>query len=302
MKKVLVTGALGHIGSKLIREIEAEEIILVDNLVTQRYASLFNLPTDKKYQFIQGDILDTALPLDGVEAVIHLAAITDATYSTKEPEEVERVNLDGLKKVADQCLEKNVKLIFPSTTSVYGSKESIVDETSEVNSQSPYAQSKIDAEKYLAELKIKGLKYVICRFGTIFGWSVGMRFHTAVNKFTWQAVNSQPVTVWQTAMDQKRPYLDLADCVKAINLILNKDIFDEEIYNVVTANLAVKDIIETIKKFIPDLEVKMVESEIMNQLSYDVKIDKIAQKGFTAQGDLEEGIATTINNLKGIQK
>ena len=55
----------------------------------------------------------------------------------------------------------------------------------------------------------KGLKGVSCRFGTIFGASPGMRFHTAVNKFCWQAVMGQPITVWSTAYDQKRPYLEV---------------------------------------------------------------------------------------------
>ena len=61
-----------------------------------------------------------------------------------------------------------------------------------------------------------GLRFITCRFGTIFGTSIGMRFHTAVNKFCWQAVIGQPITVWRTALHQYRPYLDLKDAVKAI--------------------------------------------------------------------------------------
>ena len=190
-------------------------------------------------------------------------------------------------------------MIFPSTTSVYSSRAPRVDETSrELETQSPYAQSKLEAEQYLANLKSKGLRYVICRFGTIFGPSIGMRFHTAVNKFIWQAVLGKPITVWKTALDQKRPYLDLTDCVAAINHILKKDLFEGEIYNVLTANFAVKDILEAIRKFIPEQKVEFVDSSVMNQLSYEVDANKFKKAGFETKGDLHEGIRQTIDKLR----
>src|SRR3989344_3298243 len=205
--KVVVTGALGHIGSCLIRQLkDADEVILVDNLLTQRYASLFDLPENKKYKFILADVTrdDLTEIFSGADYVIHLAAITDAETSHEKPAEVEQVNLEGTKRVAEACLKTGSKLFFPSTTSVYGSQEKVVDEAcTELKPQSPYAESKLAAEKYLAEKGKAGLKFVICRFGTIFGWSVGMRFHTAVNKFIWQAVNGLPLSVWETAWEQK---------------------------------------------------------------------------------------------------
>jgi len=304
--KVVVTGALGHIGSSLIRQLKgADEIILVDNLLTQRYASLFDLPENKKYKFILADVTrdDLTEIFSGADYVIHLAAITDAETSHEKPAEVEQVNLEGTKRVAEACLKTGSKLFFPSTTSVYGSQEKVVDEAcTELKPQSPYAESKLAAEKYLAEKGKAGLKFVICRFGTIFGWSVGMRFHTAVNKFIWQAVNGLPLSVWQTAWQQKRPYLDLNDCVSAVNFILKKDLFDGEIYNVLTSNFTVENIVEAIKKFIPDLKVDFVSSPIMNQLSYDVSDDKLKKVGFKPQGNLEKGIKDTISHLEVLRQ
>lgn len=302
-KVALITGGLGHIGSKLIRDLMSDvgEIRIMDNLRTQRYASLFDLPTDRPYVFFEEDILTADLEkrLVDVDVVVHLAAITDAEATVGNEEETEEVNLQGLIRVAEACKKTGARLIFPSTTSVYGSQEAVVDETcTELKPQSPYARAKLQAEEYLLQQKAHGLKYVICRFGTIFGWSIGMRFHTAVNKFIWQAVNGKPITVWRTAWEQKRPYLDLEDCVAAINFIIENDLFDGEIYNITTKNFTVRDIVETIQAFVPSLEVTYVDSKIMNQLSYDVQADKVAAKGFIPHGDLRNGIAGTVERLR----
>lgn len=306
-KTILVTGALGHIGSKLIREFSpelVEKVVIIDNLSTQRYPSLFNLPTTIRYEFHEDDIrtADFSKYLDGVRAVIHLAAITDAPSSKDRPEETFDVNLKGTQRLTDACLAANVPIFYPSTTSVYGSQENLVDETcEELKPQSPYAESKLQAEEYIRSLKSKGLRFVICRLGTIFGYSIGMRFHTAVNKFTWQAVNGQSLSVWKTAWQQKRPYLDLMDCVRAINFILERDLFDGETYNVLTKNFTVEDIVGAIKEFIPSLKIAYVDSPIMNQLSYDVSDAKFRALGFTPGGNLSRGIKETINYLSGIR-
>ena len=129
-----------------------------------------------------------------------------------------------------------------------------------------------------------------------------MRFHTAVNKFIWQAVNGTPLTVWKTAWTQRRPYLDLGDCVAAINFILERDRFDGEIYNVLTDNHTVKDIVGVIKEFIPVLEVSYVDSPIMNQLSYDVDDTKFRKLGFAPHGDLRKGIKECMVKLGPIHR
>lgn len=305
-KRILVTGACGHIGSRLIRELPrplVTEVWMLDNMESQRYPSLFNLPAEYQYRFFEADVrtVDLGPVLDGVDAVVHLAAITNAEASFSKPQEVESVNLEGLKRMADACKERGIRLFFPSSTSVYGSQDSRVDETcTELKPQSPYADSKLAAEQYLAKLGTEGLRFVVCRFGTIFGASIGMRYHTAVNKFIWQAVNGQPISVWKTAWDQKRPYLDLGDCVRAVGHILEHDLFDGEIYNVVTLNGTVEQIVGTIKEFVPSLEVGFVDSAIMNQLSYEVAADKLAAKGFTPSGILRDGVEQSVGLLKGI--
>jgi nucleoside-diphosphate-sugar epimerase len=157
------------------------------------------------------------------------------------------------------------------------------------------------AERLLAELGTsEGLRFLVARFGTIYGSSIGMRFHTAVNKFVWQACLGQSLSVWKTALDQKRPYLELGDAVRAIKFIIKEDLFDNEIYNVLTDNSTVREITETIRNYVPDLEIELVETQIMNQLSYTVDRSKFESKGFKFEGDLNGAIGETITLLRSL--
>jgi len=302
-----VTGGLGHIGSQLLRDaprvLPGVRVRILDNLSTQRYGSLFDLPPDGHYEFREGDILSDTLgaAVDGVDAVVHLAGVTDATGTAGTPELVFRGNLDGTRLVAQACADRGVPMLLASTTSIYGSQSDVVDEScaeSELKPQSPYAASKLAAERVLAEMGERvGLRWNACRFGTIFGVSPGMRFHTAVNKFVWQACMGLPITVWRTALDQKRPYLDLADAVAAIGFIVRTDLFSGEIFNVVTCNATVREITDVIKASVPDLEIGFVDTAIMNQLSYHVLAERIQARGFRFEGDLEQSIARSVSLL-----
>lgn len=306
MKKIVITGALGHIGSKLIRVLPFTfkdcEVIMIDNLSTQRYCSLVDLPKEGKYRFIEADILTSDLEklFEDAYVVIHLAAITTAAGSFENLKEIESVNLDGTKKVALACEKVGSRLIFISTASVYGTKNETVDEncsSEELNPQSPYADSKFKSEEFLVNMKDR-LKFVILRFGTIFGYSVGMRFHTAVNKFCWQATMRNPITVWETAYKQKRPYLGLNDAINAMCFVIEKDIFNAEVYNVLTLNATVKDVIDFIKKEVSPIELDFVKQEIMNTDSYRVLNEKFKDLGFEFKDSLSNSIKNTISKLK----
>lgn len=306
--KIVITGALGHIGSRVIREIPSflpkAEIIMIDNLVTQRYCSLFNLPGEVKYGFIEKDVLETDLTsiIYGADCVMHFAAITDAANSYKNKEQVEHVNYHATVKVAEACSKVKCSMIHLSSTSVYGTQSEIVDEDcsiSELQPQSPYAEIKLKEERVLQALgDSKNLRFIVCRFGTICGISPGMRFHTAVNKFCWQAVMGQPITVYRTALHQKRPYLTLDDAIEAFKFIIQKNLFDKRIYNVLTENLTVNTIIQLIKRHVPQIDVQYVDTEIMNQLSYEVSNMRFRKLGFEFTGSVEKSITNTVSLLK----
>jgi nucleoside-diphosphate-sugar epimerase len=128
-----------------------------------------------------------------------------------------------------------------------------------------------------------------------------MRFHTAINRFCWQACVGQPITVWRTALHQKRPYLALKDAVRALDFIISTDRFDRQVYNVLTANATVDDIVSTIGEFVPDAQIEYVDSPIMNQLSYEVSSRKFEALGFAFQGSLRQGIQETIELIRDIR-
>jgi UDP-glucose 4-epimerase len=303
--KIVVTGALGHIGSRLVREIPAAfpgcEVVMIDNFMTQRYASLFNLPPEGNYRFLEADVVKLDLPpvLEGAEVVIHLAAITDAAGSFGKAEQVEQNNFNATRRLAEACAVAGTRLITLSSTSVYGTQASLVDEDcgeDELRPQSPYAATKLKEERLVQELVAqRGLRAAIFRFGTIFGVSPGMRFHTAVNKFCWQAAMGLPVTVWTTAYDQKRPYLDLGDACEALAHAIRTDLFDGRIYNVLTQNATVREIVDAIRVQVPDLQVNFVDSAIMNQLSYEVSDARFRRTGFMPTGVLVRSLTEELH-------
>jgi nucleoside-diphosphate-sugar epimerase len=311
IRKIVVCGALGHIGSRLIRTLPDQfpgvQVVMVDNLSTQRYPSLFNLPSHGHYRFIELDVITADLPpvFEGADVVVNLAAITNAAGSFEMREKVERENYLATERVARACVKVGAAMINISSTSVYGTQKEEVDEEcgeEDLKPQSPYAETKLREERLVAELgRSAGLRFVTCRFGTIFGISTGMRFHTAVNKFCWQAVTGQPITVWRTALHQVRPYLDLEEAMNAFHHVIRNDLFDTNIYNVLTVNATVNEILDVIRIHVPDIAIEYVDTKIMNQLSYHVLNERFRSRGFESRGDLRRGIADTIGLLRAVR-
>jgi UDP-glucose 4-epimerase len=302
--KILVTGALGHIGSLLIRKLSEtfpdSTILLMDNMLTQRYASLFDLPKTAKYKLIEGDIVETEMSpiIKDCDVVIHLAALTEASKSANDPDLYARVNLAMTSKIADTCAKLGVPLIFPSSCSVYSSTKDKVDENcthEDLNAQSPYAAVKLKEEEAILSKGISDqLKFTIFRLGTIAGVSAGMRFHTAVNSFCWSAIHGKPLNVWETALNQKRPYLSLEDLVDGVIHVIKNKIYKNQIYNILNANLTVKDIVGYIREEIPQVEINFVKSQIMNSLSYDVSSSKFSSTGFVYKSSIKKDVKETV--------
>jgi nucleoside-diphosphate-sugar epimerase len=296
--KIMVTGGLGHIGSRLIESIgEQHEVVVVDDLLTQRYCSLFNL--GRKIKFLEKSISDLREEdMEGVDVVIHLAAVTNAAGSFSNKEELEKINLEYTSEFIDLCEKKGCKFIFPSSTSVYGTAAETVDESKEeyLNPQSPYAETKIAIEN-----KLKSYKgdHIVLRFGTIFGKSKGMRFHTAINKFCYEASMGIPLTIWEDNFNQYRPYLGINDAIKALNFCLDREDLWGETYNVLTGNYKLSQIVSFIESIQP-VRLNMVKTPLLNQYSYHVSDDKIRSRGFFPEDKIEDCIKETLHLLNNV--
>jgi len=298
MSKLLITGGLGHIGSKLIRHLPRHhDVTVIDNFYTQRYCSLFDVGFD--IRLIECSFEETPVEIiEQSDVIIHLAAVTNASNSFNNSD-IEEINITKTKKFIDTCNDNSdAKFIFPSSTSVYGVASDIVteDDDSFLNPQSPYAESKIEIENYI---KSKEIEYLILRLGTIFGNSTGMRFHTAINKFCYQAALGVPLTIWKQNYYQYRPYLGLIDCIKAVHFFLNNENYGQT-FNVLTDNFILSDIIDCIKS-ITDVKLNLVDTPLLNQQSYKVSMNKLNSLGFIPQDNLKTMIESTIGKLQCVK-
>lgn len=308
MKTIIITGGLGHIGSYLIKKFLEDKnnihLVIIDNLYSQRYSSLFDLKIKKnKVSFYDIDLTKKKISsvCKNADLLIHLAAITDAENSVGKEKLYFYNNTKCTEEIIKYSNMYKVPLIFPSSTSVYGKMKfnQILNEDDEnvIFPQSPYARIKLMEEKIIAK-KIKNTNYVIIRLGTIIGKSIGMRFHTAVNKFCFQASMNKKITVWKSAYNQVRPYATLNDFYNLILFFIkNKKHISNQTYNLVSKNLTVKNIIDIIK-LKKKVSVNFINSKIMNQLSYKVSNLKLQKIGFKTKDNLKSEIFETLKLFK----
>ena len=308
--KILITGSCGHIGSYISDNVfkikDVSKTILVDNLKSNRFDSLFNSKKKNNLNFFNKDLNDikSLNQFNDVDLVIHCASMTNAEKSFGKEKEMFNNNINSMNTVIKYCSETNTKLIHLSSTSVYGKQAKLVDETCEkkyLKPQSPYAKIKIIEENLLKKNSNK-LKYNTFRFGTISGVSKGIRFHTAVNKFCLNASLNDKIHVYKTALNQFRPYLSVRDSFEVFKFTIEKNLFQNDIFNVLTGNYTVNQILNKIRKFKKNINIDYVNAPIMNQLSYHVDDSKIKLHGFKVKGNLEHDIKDTLNLLQNLKR
>ena len=298
MTEILITGGLGHIGSFVASRLALEEryaITVLDDMSTERYTSLFSM---KNIKFLEMDFNDlTCEQLKKFNIVIHLAAKTDAASSTIEKEKTFETNVTKTLRLIDK-LDSSIKFIFPSSTSVYGKGQKVMYENEDnVDPQSPYAESKVIVENHLLKSQ---LNFNILRFGTIFGTSPGMRFHTAINKFCYQASIGKDLTIWRENYEHHRPYLGLEDALSALLLGIEGKLNKNNIYNVLSSNSKLSDIVKLIQEKI-DAKITFVDTPLLNQNTYFVNDEKIKKIGFETKDTIETGISKTLSLLSGLK-
>jgi len=308
--KILITGSCGHIGSYLSDNVykikNVSKTILVDNLKSNRFDSLFNSKKKNNLNFFNKDLNDIKSldQFNDIDLIIHCASMTNAEKSFGKEKEMYNNNINCMKTVIKYCSDTNTRLVHLSSTSVYGKQVKLVDETCEkefLKPQSPYAKIKMIEENLLKKNKNK-LKYNTYRFGTISGVSKGIRFHTAVNKFCLNASLNDRIHVYKTALHQFRPYLSLVDSFEVFKFTVEKNFFQNDIFNVLTGNYTVNQILNKIRKFKRKINIDYVNAPIMNQLSYHVDDSKIKLQGLKTKGSLENDIKNTLKLLDNLKR
>ena len=293
MKKILVTGGAGYIGSKLVTKLLNInfEVTVIDKLNFSRN-SLDHLSGRKNFNFIKGDVRNKTIMKKLIrknEFIIPLAALVGAPLCEKNKKEAISVNYDSIKLLM-QLINKKSKIIYLTTNSGYGvgTKNKYCDENSPLNPISLYGKTKVKSEKVIMEFK----NSIGFRLATVFGNSYRMRSDLMVNNFVLNSLRKRQLIIYEPNF--RRNFIHINDVVDAIIYsIKNFSKLKSNIYNLglSSANLTKYMLAKKIKKKLKYLKIKIVKNKKdPDQRDYYVSNKKIEKKGFKAKISLEQGI------------
>lgn len=232
--KVLLIGGLGYIGSTLTDLLLESRDYKVTAMDALRFgvdpAYLHRVMTHHRFRFVKEDVADMRLTWDLIrnhDTVVYLASLTMAD-TARNPEEGLFVNRYMAEVVGDCCAKLGKKMIFISTCSNYGKSDKPVDEDSELLPVSMYAQTKVDAERYLAR-NIAGI--TILRCATAYGVGSGRtRWDVILNDFVQRSLSGGMIDLFQPGAH--RPVCHVADIARAIDLVISHPSGESRTYNV----------------------------------------------------------------------
>jgi UDP-glucose 4-epimerase len=244
MTRVLVTGGAGFIGSHLVDRLvdEGYDVRVIDNLYSGKLENIEHHIKSGKVDFVKGDIRDASLvkiSLAGVEAVFHLAAIISVPFSVSNPQLTLDVNLAGTTNLLNACSKKNIdKFVFVSSCAVFGDTKILpVNENASTNPISPYAESKLLAERDCLNFQQKGLlQSVVLRFFNVYGPRQGMNEYSGViTRFINRAKQKQPLTIYGDG-SQTRDFVNVKDIVQALYACMKNKSANGEVFNIGSGN------------------------------------------------------------------
>ena len=309
MKKVLVTGGAGYIGSVLVKLLlqKGYFVRVLDNLSFGGEA-IVELLNDDNFEFVKGDIRnkkDLLVAMKDIEYVAHLASIVGDPACAVDPELTKDININGARLTYETANELGVKrFIFASTCSNYGKMKdpnAYVNEESELSPVSLYAETKVEFEKYLLSQDRKNTAKPTClRFSTVYGLSPRIRFDLTVNEFTKDLAMGKELVVFGEQF--WRPYCHVVDLsrgvIASIEAEETKVAFN--VFNVgdTSENYQKQMIVEEIKKQLPEAKIKYVTRD-EDPRDYKVSFEKIKNElGFQITKTVPEGIAQFIQVVK----
>jgi len=281
---LLVTGGAGYLGSLLVPQLlnHGYRIRVMDTLLYQNGHVLLPYLSNPNFEFFRKDIClidDVVYCCDGVDGIVHLAALVGDPACSRQPEKAVAINLEGTKNLVEIAVNQNIsKFVFASTCSNYGINEpgTIATEETVLRPVSLYADTKVQAEEFIIKHTSEKFHPIIMRSATLFGLSPRMRFDLVVNVLTLHAVIRKNVVIY--GGKQWRPLINVADAADAVVKILNKDLpvnKGEQIFNigVNSQNFQIRDLGKIILSVFSDVEVKELTEEIDTR-SYQVDFSK----------------------------
>jgi len=287
MENILVVGGCGYVGGILVDLLNNQKdiynVVVYDNL-------LFESRYLKEVDFINGDVTDESKLsrlINKFDVVIWLAGIVGDGACSINPELTTAVNVKSVKWLVDNFTGK---IIFPSTCSVYGKNNNSLDETSTVRPLSLYAETKLEAEKYILE---NAKKPLVFRLGTLYGLSDNfsrIRLDLVVNILTKKAVFGEPLSVF--GGEQWRPLLHVHDVAHAMLFGLKKGLVG--LLNLSEGNYKIIDIANKIKELIPTATIVKNILIFEDSRNYKVNNNKIRQEGWLPLYHIDKGIQEMI--------
>lgn len=297
LRRILVTGGAGYVGAVLVPKLlkKGYRIRVLDLFLFKK--DLFRSLPKKNLELMKGDIRDKKLvkkSLLGIDAVIHLACISNDPSFELNPALGKNINFDAAKFLIDEAKKAEVmRFIFASTSSVYGvKKEKEVSEDLPLVPLTDYSKYKALIEKYLLKIQSPKFTVLILRPATVCGYSERMRLDLTVNLLTIQALVNKKMTVFGGS--QMRPNIHIEDMADLylktleypVNLIAGK------IFNAGYDNYSVLSIAQKIKKVLGDPEIDIEIKPTNDIRSYRISSAKIFRElSFKAHLGVEEAIS-----------
>ena len=301
MRKILITGGAGYIGSMLSSElVKKGYFVTVVDLIKYDKKSLEHLNYHKNFSLIKADIRNFRLMKKLIgknEFIIPLAALVGAPLCERNKKEAISVNYESI-KILTRHLKKKNKLIYLTTNSGYGigEKNKFCDEDSPLNPISLYGKTKCDAEREVLKFK----NTIAFRLATVFGSSFRMRSDLLVNNFAETAIKKKKLSIFEPHF--RRNYIHVRDVVQAIIFsIQNFNKLKSNIFNLglSSANITKIQLAKKMQKKVKNLKINISKNKKdPDQRDYFVSNKKIEKKGFKASISLDAGIDEMLEIFK----
>jgi nucleoside-diphosphate-sugar epimerase len=284
-RSALVTGGGGYVGSVLVQHLidAGWSVRVLDALAVGDGRALLPVWGREGFEFLHGDIRDArtrASALEGMDAVVHLAAIVGDPACSREPDTARAVNLEATLALTAEAARAGVRrFVFASTCSNYGKMaegDDWVTEDWELRPVSLYAETKVAAELEILASATSGFATTCLRLATVYGVSPRMRFDLTVNEFARDALLNRKLVVYGEQF--WRPYVHVIDAARAIVTTLEAaaDSVGGEVFNVGSSseNFRKQDLVDFLVARIPGLAVERV-AQPDDPRDYRVSFSKI---------------------------